>query len=761
MIFSETLEFDTFKEYLKSHFASTFACEYLDSLKPLQNEREILTIQSYFREIFNILSVKSELKLPIDAKYSDFFKRLKDPYAVFMPEDFIIFRNFHSEVNSFKKDILECEQVNQLKNITSNIHSFSDLTTYIAEKITDDAKVKDNASDELFNIREKLRGVRKSLISSINNVFSRSDADKFIQERVVKEYNNRYVLLCKTNFRQYISGIVHSTSSSGQTVYVEPNFLIDINNQYQDLVVKEEIEVRKILKGILDRIKSNIYEIVETVKSYSKLAFMFSVAQVYIKYTYCIPEISDEIIFEDIYHPLILFSKDNDAVPISLEMKKNTNLIIITGPNTGGKTATLKTVGLNTIIAKCGLPLFGRYAKVLNFKNILADIGDNQSLIMSLSTFSSHILNIKKILEIADSNSLALLDEVGTGTEPTEGAALALGTIKVLLEKLSKVIVTTHFSDIKTFGLKRDDCEIYSVDFDYKSFESSYKLLKGVVGKSSPIIIARKLKFDEKAIQYAESYLNEKISDRDRMFEELNLLKAEIEREKLKLNEKENLLIKKENEILAREMELKEKLELKEMKLLEETYLLLNRAKSVSENVNKFKNDKKFVEENIDKVKERLDKLKDKKSIKDEIKVGDNIFLEKYNKIANILEIKKDNILVDLQGIKVTLKKNEIIGKKIKPEMGKNVKIKKDVTSSAKMEIVVIGKTVEEAVEEIEKVIDKALLDNLSSIYIVHGRGTGALRKGIHEYLKTNPHIKSFRIGDNTEGGQAVTIVSL
>ncbi|MCB4204226.1 Smr/MutS family protein [Deferribacterales bacterium Es71-Z0220] len=761
MIFFETLEFDTFKEYLKGKFESAFACEYLSNLKPFQSEKDILASQSYFKEIFYILSNKNDLKLPVDSEYIDFFIRIKDPYAVFTPEDFIIFKNFHSQVNAFKKEILEFEQIVHLKDITSNIYSFAEITAYISEKITDDAKVKDEASNSLFDIREKLRELRKTLTSSINKIFSRSDAEKFIQERVVKEYNNRYVLLCKTNFRQYINGIVHSTSGSGQTVYVEPNFLVDLNNQYQDLAGKEDKEVRKILKGILDRIKSNIYEIVESAKNYSKLSFMFSVAQVYTGYKYCIPEISNEMIFDEIYHPLILFSKDKDAVPISFEMKSNTNLIIITGPNTGGKTAALKTAGLNTIIAKCGLPLFGRYAKIVNFNNILADIGDNQSLIMSLSTFSSHILNIKKILDVADANSLVLLDEVGTGTEPLEGAALALGTLKRLLEKSAKIIVTTHFSDIKTFGLKREDCEIYSVDFDYKTFESSYKLLKGVVGKSSPIVIAKKLNFDDKAIQFANAYLNEKVSDKERVFEELNLLKAEIEREKLNILEKEKILVAKEYEINTRETELKEKLELKEIKLLEETYLLLNKAKNAAENIKNIKSDKKFVEENLDRVKDRLDKLKDKKSIKDEISKGDNIFLEKYNKVAKILEIKKDSVLVDLEGIKVTLKKNEIIGKKIKPESEKIVKVKKDVKSSAKTEIVIIGKTVEEATDEVEKAIDKALLSNLSHLYIVHGRGSGSLRKGIHEFLRTNPLIKSFRIGDNSEGGQAVTVVEL
>ncbi|MBZ4642440.1 MAG: Smr protein/MutS2 [Deferribacteraceae bacterium] len=761
MIFSESLEFDSFKNYLEDGFSSKFGLAYLKKLKPFFCEDEILQSQQSFKEVFFILSEKSDLKLPEDSEYEELFHRIKDPHGIFTPEDFIIFKNFHIALNNFKKEVLEFENIENIKSITSNIYSFSELTSYISERITDDAKVKDNASMTLAEIRHELRTLRKNLTNSINKILYRSDSDKFIQEKVIKEYNNRYVLLCKTNFKQYIDGIVHTSSGSGQTLYVEPNTLIDLNNLYQDMTGKEELEVKKILKDILDKIRSHIFEIVESSKHFSKLAFLFNTAEIYSKYKYCLPEISDEMIFEDIYHPLILFAKNDEAVPISFEMKKGSNLIIITGPNTGGKTAALKTAGLNTIIAKCGLPLFGGHAKFVNFNNVLADIGDNQSLIMSLSTFSSHILNIKNIIEIADSNSLVLLDEIGTGTEPSEGAALALGVLERLREKKSKVIVTTHFSDIKTYGLMRNDCEVYSVDFNYSTFESSYKLLKGVVGKSSPIVIAKKLNFDERAINFASEFLQMKISEKERVFEELNLMKAEIEREKLKLSEIQKNVLEKEREIEERETELNRKLELKEMKLLEETYLLLNKAKNMAENAKVAESEKKYVDDNIAHVKKRLESIKDKKALKDELKEGDCIFLEKYNKIAKLIEIKKDNVLVDLEGIKVNLKRNELIGKKINDDKEKSVRVKKEIKSAAKTELIVIGKTVEEAVDEIEKAIDRALIGNLSYLYIVHGRGSGALRKGIHEYLRTNRIIKSYRIAENNEGGQAITIVEL
>lgn len=761
MTFSDVLEFQTFKEYLADSFTSRFAKIYATKLKPYKNSENILLEQIYFKEIFFLLDIDCKLNLLDDERYFLFYEKIKDPYASFTPEDFITFKIFHSEVNRLKKEILSNKDIKELKNITSKIYSFSDIIEYINEKISDDARIKDTASDELFSIREKLKSVRGEITNSINRIFSRSDADKFIQEKVIKEYNNRYILLCKTNFKQYLNGIVHSTSGSGQTYYVEPASLIELNNTYQTLVKREEEQVNKILRSILEKIKSSIFEIVETVEKYSKLSFIISCAKIYNTFKYVIPEVEDEIIFDEIYHPLILFSKKEEAVSISFDMRKGVNLSIITGPNTGGKTAALKTCGLNIMIAKCGLPLFGKYAKIVNFDNVLADIGDNQSLIMNLSTFSSHLLNIKEIIKKANSNTLVLLDELGTGTEPNEGAALALGVLERLINKGSKVVVTTHFSEIKTYGLSRKDCEIYSVDFNYQTFEPSYRLLKSVVGKSNPIIVAKKLNFDEFAIKFAENYLSEKSSSKELLFEELNLFKAELEREKLKLNEMAMKLLEKEEELRRKETYLKEKLEEKELSLLEETYLLLNKAKSILNEKNKQKIKEGITDEEIKKVKGKLDVLKSKRSLKDKIGIGDVVFLQKYDKIAKVLDIKKDNVYVDLEGLKVKLNINDIIGKKVTQSEAKGVKVNKDVSVGVRSEVVVIGKRVEEAIAELDKFIDKAILSNVSEIYVVHGRGSGALRKGIHEYLKNQPSVRSFRVAENNEGGQAVTVVEL
>jgi len=761
MTFSDVLEFQTFKQYLIDNFNSYFAKSYANKLKPYKNLENILLEQKYFKEIFFLLDLGFQLNTPEDSNYLIFYEKIKDPYASFTPEDFITFKIFHVELNMLKKEILSNKDIKELKNITSNIYTFAEIIEYITDKIADDARVKDSASDELFDIRQKLNIIRKEITNAINRIFSRSDVDKFVQEKVIKEYNNRYILLCKTNFKQYINGIVHSTSGSGQTYYVEPASLIELNNTYQTLIKMEEEEVNKILRSILDKLKSSIFEIVKTAENYSKLSFIISCAKVYNTFKYVIPEVGDEIIFDEIYHPLILFSKKEKAVPISFDMKKGINLSIITGPNTGGKTAALKTCGLNTIIAKCGLPLFGRYAKIVNFDNVLADIGDNQSLIMNLSTFSSHLLNIKEVIERSNNNTLVLLDELGTGTEPNEGAALAMGVLERLKQKGAKVVVTTHFSEIKTYGLNRQDCEIYSVDFDYQTFEPSYRLLKSVVGKSNPIIVAKKLQFDDYAINFAEQYLLEKSNSKELLFEELNLLKAKIEREKLRLLKRERELLEKEKELNEKEAYLKEKLQEKELDLLEETYLLLNKAKRIVDKKSRQKIEEEITDEEVKKVEERLKAIKSEKSLKDKIEIGDVVFLEKYEKVAKILEIKKESVFVDLEGLKVKLDINDVIGKKVTKSENKSVKVNKDVTVGVRSEIVVIGKKVEEAIDEIDKFIDKALLSNVSKIYIVHGRGSGQLRKGVHEYLKNQAFVKSFRVAENSEGGQAITVVEL
>lgn len=763
MFFSESVEFSQYKEILDGHFTTYFGRKKLSELKPAESLSVIEKKQKYHKEALLLTGLLS-LQFPPDDDYFSLYHKLKDPYASFTVEDIVTFRDFHKEVSLLKKNLLESNHCNVLRDFLKDIYSFSDLLEDIDGKITFDCKVKDSASTNLKQTRSLLKTTRKKLMDHLNNIIFSNNADKFVQEQVIKEVKGRYVIPVRSNYRQYFSGIIHSSSNTGQTLYVEPTSVVDMNNYFEKLKSDEEEEILNILQGILSSIKSHIYEVTSTVTAYTEIVFYFETAFLFKDKDVIFPEFGEDIVFKEVHHPLIYLLKNNESVPVNFEMAAECSLAVITGPNTGGKTAALKSVGLNTVIAKCGLPVFGKSAKLINLRSVYADIGDNQSLILDLSTFSSHMVNIKNIIDSADENSLVLLDEVGTGTEPREGAALAVAIIKNLLEKGAKVIVTTHFSEVKNYAVKNNNAIVYSVDFDYEHFIPKYRLLPGVVGNSSPIIIARKLGFNDNVLKDAEHMINESMSKVEFKLEEINELKAEVERKAYELRMKEEFLNKKMDELKDKEQDLNSKLKMKESELLEESYSLLQKLRRRA-NSKKISYTPEKIEEDITETKKRLKKIKQEQKPIENLKEGDVIFLEKYGKEAKVLEINDNKVLIDLSGIKVNMSQKDIIGKKIKGNENisqkKNVYVSKPSAGGITREVVIVGKTVEEGWDILDKFIDKALLAGVSEIAVVHGRGSGALKKGIREYLKNDSRVESYREADTKEGGPAVTIVKL
>lgn len=763
MFFSESVEFSHYKEILDGYFTTCFGRKKLSDLKPADSLSLIEKRQKYLKEALLLTGLIS-LQFPLDDDYFSLYHKLKDPYASFTVEDIAIFRDFHKEVSLLKKNLLESNQCDVLRDFLKDIYSFSDLLEDIDSKITFDCKVKDSASTNLKQTRSLLKTTRKKLMDHLNKIIFSTNADKFVQEQVIKEVKGRYVVPVKSNFRQYFSGIIYSSSNTGQTLYVEPTSVVDMNNYFEKLKSEEEEEILNILQGILSSIKSHIYEVTSTVTAYTEIAFYFETAFLFKDKDVMFPEFGEDIVFKEVHHPLIYLMKNNESVPVNFEMTAECSLAVITGPNTGGKTAALKSVGLNTVIAKCGLPVFGKNAKLINLRSVYADIGDNQSLILDLSTFSSHMVNIKNIIDTADENSLVLLDEVGTGTEPREGAALAVAIIKNLLEKGAKVIVTTHFSEVKNYAVKNNNAIVYSVDFDYEHFIPKYRLLPGVVGKSSPIVIARKLGFNDSVLKDAEHMINESMSKVEFKLEEVNELKAEAERKAYELRLKEEFLNKKMEELKQREQDLNSKLKMKESELLEESYSLLQRLRR-RVNSKKVSYTPEKIEKDINETQTKLKKIKQEQKSIENLKEGDVIFLEKYGKEAKVLEINDSKVLIDLSGIKVNMNKKDIIGKKIEGNENiaqkESVHVSKPSAGGIVREIVIVGKTVDEGWDILDKFIDKALLAGVPEISVVHGRGSGALKKGIREYLKNDYRVESYREADTKEGGPAVTIVKL
>jgi DNA mismatch repair protein MutS2 len=754
----KTLEFDKFKSFVSNNFASVFAKEELKKLSPSNNLEEIFLRQNRLSEALEISN--SEFKIPLDSDLSEFIKKLEDKFSEFQLKDFIIFATFFKQLASYKRNILDTYKLKYLNEIFSEIKTFKDLTDSILSKISFDGKIKNNASENLLKIRTELNEYNFELKSILNKILNRNDSDKFIREKVVTIRNNRFTILCKPNFRQYIEGIIQDVSDSKQTYFIEPSNVVEINNKYQQLKIEEDEEILKIIREIRDSILNVKIEIDGSIKAFSKIAFYIEISEFYKKYKFIFPNFSKEINLKNIHHPLLLFSKGKNSVPIDFEIKNFEKTIVISGPNTGGKTATLKSIGLNTLISKCGLPVFATSANFIFFDKIFADIGDHQSILMDFSTFSSHMLNIKRIIENSDENSLILFDELGTGTEPKEGAFLAVSILKYLNEKNITTLTTTHFSEVKHFAISKDSGIIYSVDFDYEKFIPSYKLLRGVEGKSDPFIVAEKLGFPYEIIEFAKELTLQNQSLIEMSLEEINKMKSELERKLQEISKKELILRETEQKITERENKLKDALSKKETELLEETYMLLNKAKSLS----KRKVEKINTNELNEKLKKTFNKLKKLKSERETIKninPNDIIFLEKYNKQAKVLRIEDKKIFVDMEGIKVSIPKNELFGYKVnRINNQKKVKTTEKVEKTRKSEIVIVGKNVEEAEEILDKFFDKQILSGVSQVAVIHGRGSGKLRKGVHEFLKKDPRVSSFRIAESNEGGQAVTIVN-
>lgn len=756
----QTLEFGEFKEFINSKITSSFASQRLQKLHILNQIDKINDQQNLIRESI-LLVVRKEYEIPEDNLYSEFLLKLDDHMSAYEPSDFLCFMNFHKALAKLKKELLDTGDIEYLKIYLSEISSFRDLVVEVDCKISPDGRIKDTASVLLGQIRKEINQHYFKINKSLSDILNKNNSDKFIQERIVTSRNNRFTLMCKSNFKQYLNGIVHDMSDSGQTFYVEPAALVESNNRYQKLKIEEANEIINIIKLLIQKILDEKESIFNTVQAYGIVAFNLELAVFYKRYIHCFPEISDNVKFVDIHHPLILFHKEDESVALDIQIPSDKKVVVITGPNTGGKTAALKSIGLNIMIAKCGLPLFGKEAQFVMYDNIFADIGDQQSILMDLSTFSSHMLNIKRVIDTVTENSLVLFDELGTGTEPKEGAFLAVAILEYLLEKNVTAVITTHFAEVKLFARNCSKALVYSVDFNYETFLPSYRLLQGVEGKSDPLLIARKLHFHPDVLSKAEKHIEFNTSQMDISWEEINNLKLSLVSKIDEVDTKIKEITEKERIIVLKEEKLNIMLGKREIDLLEETYSLLHKAKS-SLKKKPSRLDKSDIEHDLRATAGKLDKLKQKRETIKDIKVGDIIFLEKHKKQAKIIRFERNKVFIDMEGLKVSIDKRELVGRKVTEiKKDKKIIVSDKVTRNRKSEIVIIGKNVEEAEDILDQYIDEQILAGVDIVAIVHGRGSGALKKGVHNFLRKDQRVVSFRLAEFNEGGQAITIIKI
>lgn len=660
------------------------------------------------------------------------------------------------------------------------------LSNEIERCIISEEEISDDASSALKHIRRSIHSINDKIHATLNTLVNGS-LRTYLQDPIITMRGDRYCIPVKAEYRGQVQGLIHDQSSTGSTLFMEPMAIVKLNNDLKELYAKEQEEIQVILARLSEDTSAYIEEIRTNYRSLTDLDFIFARGQLAYSMNGSRPILNTEgrIRIRSGRHPLLDARK---VVPITVTLGEDFSLLIITGPNTGGKTVSLKTVGLLTLMGQAGLhiPAADR-SEIAIFRQIYADIGDEQSIEQSLSTFSSHMTNIVSFLKDVDQNSLVLFDELGAGTDPTEGAALAIAILSHLHTKGIRTMATTHYSELKVYALTTEGVENACCEFDVESLKPTYRLLIGIPGKSNAFAISSKLGLPDYIIEDAKN----RLSEHDVSFEDL-LGDLENSRRTIEKERDEIQIYKREVERLKTQTRQKqEKLEEQRERILreanEKANAILRDAKEMADET--MKNFRKFGKEGIsaaemEKERERLrQKIKEtsakstltpqkpKKTYKpSDFKLGESVKVLSMNLTGTISSLpdSRGNVTVQMGILRsqVHISDLEIIEEQ-NPYAPKNMrrtgsgKIKMSKSLSVSPEINLLGKTVDEAVAELDKYLDDALLSHLNSVRVVHGKGTGALRKGIHEYLRRQKHVKSYHLAEFGEGDAGVTIVNL
>lgn len=684
----------------------------------------------------------------------------------------------------FADDNFDLSEFSALEDLFSMLYYNKTIEDNIFNSIIDENTISDDASRTLSTLRRNRRKLEQDIRDKLSN-FLHSSYSKYLMDSIITIRNDRFVIPIKEEYKDQISGAILDMSASGSTVYIEPSVIFELNNKINGIKAEEAIEIEKILKNLslsLFPIASKLKISLETI---GKIDFIFAKAKYSKKINGICPIINDkkQIFLYGARHPLI---DEKSVVPIDIALGKDYTSLLITGPNTGGKTVTLKTVGLFCLIACSGILIpVNENSSIYVFDNIFADIGDEQSIQESLSTFSSHMINIINILNTATSNSLVLIDELGSGTDPVEGSSLAISILEHFYKIGALTICTTHYTELKKYALTHPGFENASSDFDVENLKPTYKLLIGVPGKSNAFAISKKLGLSAEIINRAQTFIKQDDINIETLLKNIydDKLAIELEKEKMQKNanqiemlrkslERDNSKLNKEAENIISDAKLKARNILLDAK--EEANEIIKELNNESTNVktaNKLRNDLNKSINNLSKENAILDISK--ALTNDEIFIGQKVFYKKLNLEGIILSLpnKSNEVKVQLGSINMNINikdlcstsnsnTNNLSNTKNANHPAKGVSFINQKSKNISSEINVIGLNVDQAIPIVDKYLDDCYMANLEQARIVHGKGTGKLREGIHNFLRKHPHVKSFRLGTFGEGEAGVTIVS-
>lgn len=779
----QALEFNEVIHILETYAITYLGKEKINSLMPSYHPEEVSHLLQETKQFFQFLYQKG------------------NPPLYEIENIFLALKTLHSHSSLSAKYLLDIGNILRIsrelreyfyKDESVHIYDFPLLDAYfqklytnknlentIFTSILDENTIADNASKSLANLRRN----RRNLESEIRDVLNKSlhTYSKYIMEPIITIRNDRYVIPIKETYKNEVKGLFHDISSSGSTVFIEPMSVFELNNQINSLKTEEILEIERILQDISTKLFPYVQELSTTVEYIGNIDAIFAKAKYAKEIDGIFPILNKEkqIHLLGARHPLI--TKEN-VVPIDLHIGENYSSLIITGPNTGGKTVTLKTTGLLTLMALAGLAIPAKENSSIHvFDSVFADIGDEQSITESLSTFSSHMTNIIDILTHSSENSLVLLDELGSGTSPLEGASLAISILEFFHKQGCITISTTHYEEVKQYALITNGFENACSEFDVENLKPTYRLLIGIPGKSYAFAISKRLGLPSSILDRAKDFINQDSLDFETLLKKIydNQIAIEKEKEEIEKNLHQVTKLRKDLEKERSNLQISHSEQLDKAKKEARDILLeaKEEARTLLKELNTAytKNDVKKANQIQEKLTTHIKDLYKETSstssshfTKNMLHVGDMIEISGFSQPATILSLsgKENQLQVQIGSIKMQIMVENI--KKVLPNKNKStafsathVQSFTEKTKQVSAEINVIGQNIEEACFLIDKYIDDCYLAKLQTIRIVHGKGTGKLREGIHQFLKKNPHVQSFRLGTFGEGEVGVTIVTL
>ncbi|KRD93918.1 endonuclease MutS2 [Priestia megaterium] len=776
------LEFNKVKEQLQKKVASSLGREKVANLIPSTQYEEVVKWQEATDEATTVLRLRGNVPLGGIYDVRPSVKRAEIGGTLSSNELLDVASTIYAarQVKQFIEQVVEDEDL-QLPLITEHIEKLMPLPEVeqtIKMSIDENGTVLDGASDQLRGIRQKLRSTESRIREKLESLIRSSSAQKMLSDAIVTIRNERFVIPVKQEYRSAYGGIVHDQSSSGATLFIEPQAIVTLNNELQEAKVKEKQEIERILIALTVQVAEVANELRQNVYLLGELDFMFAKGRYSHELKASKPKMNDRgyIKLVKAKHPLIA---QEDVVANDIELGDQYTSIVITGPNTGGKTVTLKTLGLFTLMAQAGLQIPALDgSEMAVFKHVFADIGDEQSIEQSLSTFSSHMVNIVDILQKVDHESLVLFDELGAGTDPQEGAALAISILDQVYERGARVVATTHYPELKAYGYNREGVVNASVEFDIETLSPTYKLLIGVPGRSNAFEISKRLGLSAEVIERAKGYIGSETNKVENMIASLEDSRRQSEHELEEAEELRKEAQKLHKELQSQIIEFNEKRDKLYEKAEEKAQATV---KAASEEAEKIISDlRKMSQKNHALVKEHeliearkrledavpiLEKSKKKPAVpkKQErtLQAGDEVKVLSWGQKGTLVERVSNNewqVQMGIMKMKVKEKDLEYISSP-KPVETKPLATVKGKDYHVNLELDLRGERYENALIRVEKYIDDALLANYPRVSIIHGKGTGALRKGVQEYLKNHRSVKNIRFGEASEGGSGVTVV--